>query len=133
MNDGTLYTIGELARRSGLAVRTIRFYSDSGVLPPTDRSHAGHRLYDITALTRLELVRTLRELGVDIPTVQRVLGQEITVSQAAHAHAEVDGYRCARRVLNVDACGCVLRVFAARQDGPQRRFEPDDERLVGCE
>jgi DNA-binding transcriptional MerR regulator len=31
MNDDTLYSIGELARRTGLAVRTIRFYSDSGL------------------------------------------------------------------------------------------------------
>jgi hypothetical protein len=34
MNDDTLYSIGELARRTGLAVRTIRFYSDSGLVPP---------------------------------------------------------------------------------------------------
>jgi DNA-binding transcriptional MerR regulator len=115
MDDGMLYTIGELARRTGLPVRTIRFYSDSGVLPPTDRSPAGHRLYDIAALTRLELVRTLRELGVDIPTIQRVLGREITVPQAAHAHAEaLDAQISILRLRRA-----VLRAVAKRGSSPE--------------
>src|SRR3954470_19644252 len=88
MNDDTLYSIGELARRTGLAVRTIRFYSDSGVVPPTDRSPAGYRLYDLDALARLDLVRTLRDLGVDLATIQRVLEREVSVSEVATAHAE---------------------------------------------
>jgi hypothetical protein len=41
MNDDTLYSIGELARRTGLAVRMIRFSSDSGVVPPTNRNPPG--------------------------------------------------------------------------------------------
>jgi DNA-binding transcriptional MerR regulator len=88
MNDDTLYSIGELDRRTGLAVRTIRFYSDRGVVPPTNRSPAGYRLYDLDALVRLDLVRTLRDLGDDLATIQRVLGREITVPEVAAAHAE---------------------------------------------
>jgi len=115
MDDGALYTIGELARRTGLPVRTIRFYSDSGVLPPTDRSPAGHRLYDIAALTRLELVRTLRDLGVDIPTIQRVLGREITVPQAAQAHAQaLDAQISILRLRRA-----VLRAVAKRGSSPE--------------
>lgn len=115
MDDGTLYTIGELARRTGLPVRTIRFYSDSGVLPPTDRSPAGHRLYDIAALTRLQLVRALRDLGVDLPTIQRVLGREITVPQAAKAHAEaLDAQISILRLRRA-----VLRAVAKRGSSPE--------------
>ena len=44
--EGDLYTIGELARRSGMSVRTIRFYSDTGLVPTAGRSEAGYRLYD---------------------------------------------------------------------------------------
>jgi DNA-binding transcriptional MerR regulator len=115
MGDGALYTIGELARRTGLPVRTIRFYSDAGVLPPTDRSPAGHRLYDIAALTRLELVRTLRDLGLDLPTIQRVLGREITVPQAAQAHAEaLDAQISILRLRRA-----VLRAVAKRGSTPE--------------
>lgn len=87
MDDGTLFTIGDLARRTGLPVRTIRFYSDSGLVPPTTRSPAGYRRYDLTALSRLDLVRTLRDLGVDLATVRRLLDREVTVADVAAAHA----------------------------------------------
>ena len=38
MDGDRLYSIGELARRTGLAVRTIRFYSDRGIVAPAGRS-----------------------------------------------------------------------------------------------
>lgn len=88
MDGDTLFTIGELARRTGLPVRTIRFYSDEGVVPPTCRTEAGYRLYDADAAARLDLVRTLRDLGVDLGTIQRVLDREIGVGDVAAAHAE---------------------------------------------
>ncbi|MGA5818989.1 MerR family transcriptional regulator [Kitasatospora sp. NPDC094028] len=88
--DGTepLYTIGDLARRTGLTVKAIRFYADTGLVPPTDRNPAGYRLYDVHALARLDLVRTLRDLGLDLPAVRRVLEREAPLSEVAAAHAE---------------------------------------------
>lgn len=65
-NTGAVFTIGELAKRTGLPVKTIRFYSDEGLLPRTDRTHSGYRLYDIKAMARLELVKTLRGLGLGL-------------------------------------------------------------------
>ena len=82
-----LYTIGELARRTGLPVKRIRFYSDLGIVPPAERSPAGYRLYDLDAPARLDLIRTLRELGVDLGTIQRVLAREISLPEVAAAHA----------------------------------------------
>lgn len=84
-----MFTIGELARRTGLPVKTIRFYSDEGLLPPTDRTPAGYRLYDTRALARLELVRTLRELGLGLRDIERVLGRAETVSALAAKHIDV--------------------------------------------
>ncbi|MEU4405477.1 MerR family transcriptional regulator [Streptosporangium sp. NPDC023963] len=88
MNGDTLYSIGDLARRTGLTVKTVRFYSDRGIVPPTGRSPAGHRLYGIDAVARLDLVRTLRDLGVDLPTIRRVVEREISLPEVAAAHAE---------------------------------------------
>ncbi|WP_433218314.1 MerR family transcriptional regulator [Dactylosporangium sp. CS-047395] len=110
MDDGTLYSIGDLARRTGLPVRTIRFYSDAGVLPPTDRSSANHRRYDLTAIARLELVRTLRELGLDLVTIRRVLADDISMSQAAAIHADAIDVQI--QVLRVRRA--VLRLVAKR-------------------
>jgi DNA-binding transcriptional MerR regulator len=88
VNGDTLYSIGELARRTGLTVKVIRFYADRGIVPPTDRTPAGHRLYRVDAVARLDLVRTLRELGVDLATIRKVVDREISLPEVAAAHAE---------------------------------------------
>ncbi|KRD23404.1 MULTISPECIES: MerR family transcriptional regulator [unclassified Streptomyces] len=115
MDVTTLCSIGELSRRTGLSVRTIRFYSDSGVVAPTTRSPAGYRLYDLDALLRLELLRTLRELGMDLATIQRVLDRELSVAEVAAAHADAMDVQI--RVLQLRRS--VLRVVAARGSDPE--------------
>ncbi|MEU6897392.1 MerR family transcriptional regulator [Streptomyces virginiae] len=87
MDSDALRSIGELARRTGLTVKTIRFYSDQGIVPPTDRSPAGYRLYGPDALARLRLARTLRDLGLDLATVRRVLDREASLAEVTEAHA----------------------------------------------
>ncbi|GGK54365.1 MerR family transcriptional regulator [Planomonospora parontospora subsp. parontospora] len=87
MDGDALYSIGDLARRTGLTVKAIRFYSDCGIVPPADRSPVGHRRYGIDAVARLDLVRTLRDLGVDLPTIRRVLDREVSLPEVAAAHA----------------------------------------------
>ncbi|MFF7442972.1 MerR family transcriptional regulator [Streptomyces sp. NPDC008122] len=88
MNGETLYSIGDLARRTGLTVKAIRFYADTGVVPPTTRSPAGYRRYGADSLARLELVRTLRELGIDLATIRRVVDREVSLTDVAATHAE---------------------------------------------
>lgn len=83
-----LFTIGQLARRTGLPVRTIRFWSDSDVIAPAGRSSGGYRLYDTEAVARLDLIRTLRELGLDLDTVRRVLRRQAGIADVARAHAD---------------------------------------------
>ena len=102
--DQELFTIGQLSRRTGLPVRTIRFWSDSELIPPTTRSAGNYRLYDAAALGRLELVRTLRELGIDLDTVHQVLSKATTVAEVAGTHvraidAEIRTLRLRRAVL----------------------------------
>ncbi|MFI8951811.1 MerR family transcriptional regulator [Streptomyces sp. NPDC053750] len=108
-DDGTgLMTIGELARTTGLTVRTIRYWSDEGALPPVTRSAGGYRLYDAASVARLELIRTLRELGLGLDAVRRVLAGEETVAQVAAAHvsaldAQIRSLRVTRAVLSTVA------------------------------
>jgi DNA-binding transcriptional MerR regulator len=81
--------IGELARRTGLSVKTIRYYSDEGLVPEASRSASGYRRYDADALARLEFVRTLRDLGLDLATIRRVLDRQADLRAVAAAHADV--------------------------------------------
>ncbi|MEV7443580.1 MerR family transcriptional regulator [Streptomyces sp. NPDC091204] len=115
MDATTLFSIGELSRRTGLPVRTIRFYSDAGVVAPTTRTPAGYRLYDLDALLRLELLRTLRELGMDLATVRRVLDRELSVADVAAAHADATDVQI--RVLQRRRS--VLRAVAAGGSSPE--------------
>jgi DNA-binding transcriptional MerR regulator len=87
MDDGTLYSIGELARRTGLTVKTIRFYSDRGIVVPADRTPAGYRRYGSDAVARLTLVRTLRELGLGLDVIRQVVERELTLGDVAEQHA----------------------------------------------
>ena len=101
-----MLTIGQLARRSGVPVRTIRFWSDEGVLPETDRSRGGYRRYDARAVARLDLVRTLRELGVGLDDVRRVLEDRTSVADVAAAHvraldAQIRALRAQRAVCTL--------------------------------
>jgi DNA-binding transcriptional MerR regulator len=115
MDGDTLYSIGDLARRTRLSVRTIRFYSDCGVLPPADRSPAGHRRYGLDALARLDLIRTLRELDVDLATIRRALDREVSIAEVAGVHAEALDVQI--RTLRLRRA--VLRAVAKRGSSPE--------------
>jgi DNA-binding transcriptional MerR regulator len=105
-DDAPLLSIGELARRAGLPVRTIRFWSDTGVLPPAARTASGRRLYDAACVARLDLVSTLRELGLGLDDVRRVLAGRVSIAEVAAVHldaldAQIRALRLHRAVLTV--------------------------------
>ncbi|MFC8899844.1 MerR family transcriptional regulator [Streptomyces cinereoruber] len=75
VSDG-LWSIGELAVRAGVTVKTVRYYSDRGLLPEAARSSGGHRRYGPGALDRLRLIRSLRALDLPVPEVERVLDRD---------------------------------------------------------
>ncbi|MFK0256520.1 MerR family transcriptional regulator [Streptomyces sp. NPDC090445] len=108
MDRDTLYSIGDLSRLTGLTVKAIRYYSDQDIAPPTDRSPAGYRLYNVDALARLNLVRTLRDLGLDLSAVRKVLDRKASFADVAEAHAdaldvEIQTLRLRRSVLRAVA------------------------------
>ncbi|MEV0533170.1 MerR family transcriptional regulator [Kitasatospora sp. NPDC050463] len=115
MDDDVRYSIGDLARRTGLTVKSIRFYADEGLVPPTDRTPAGYRRFGVDALARLDLVRTLRELGLDLATIRRVLDREAPLHDVAAAHA--DALDVQIRTLRLRRT--VLRAVAQRGSTPE--------------
>lgn len=106
MAEEPLLTIGQLARRTGVPVRTIRFWSDEGVLPETDRSSGNYRRYDGRAVARLDLVRTLRELGMGLDDIRLVLERRRSVEDVAAAHVQAIDHQI--RVLRTQRAVCTL-------------------------
>jgi MerR family transcriptional regulator, copper efflux regulator len=72
-NPAPSLRIGEVARRTGLPVKTIRYYCDEGLLQPKDRSAGGYRLFDEENLAELAIIRALRAMDVSIPELARIL------------------------------------------------------------
>lgn len=69
----TLLTIGELARRAGVATSTVRFYERRGLLMPDARS-CGQRRYRAETLRRLVSIGLLRDAGMSLGDIAAVLG-----------------------------------------------------------
>ncbi|WP_285640116.1 MerR family transcriptional regulator [Lentzea sp. NBRC 102530] len=108
VDENGLYAIGEVARRTGLSVSAIRFYSDEGVVAPARVTDAGHRLYDVRGVARLEFVATLRELDTGLEDIRRLLAGGVTLTELATAHlARLDEQE--RRIRSRKA---VLRTIA---------------------
>jgi DNA-binding transcriptional MerR regulator len=65
--------VGELARRTGLTIRTLHHYDDIGLLRPSLHTEAGHRLYTAADVVRLQRVLALRQLGFSLEEVRDCL------------------------------------------------------------
>lgn len=60
--DAARYQIGEVAERTGLTQRTLRFYEERGLLNPAERMDGGFRLYSDQDIDRIELIKQLQGL-----------------------------------------------------------------------
>ncbi len=67
--------VGELARRTGLTVRTLHHYDEIGLLKPSARSEAGYRLYDRSDILRLHRIQGLQRLGLSLAEIGPVLAK----------------------------------------------------------
>jgi DNA-binding transcriptional MerR regulator len=67
------WKVGELARRTGLSVRTLHWYDEIGLLKPSWHTQAGHRLYTAADVVRLQQILSLRQLGFALNEVRACL------------------------------------------------------------
>jgi DNA-binding transcriptional MerR regulator len=110
-------TIGELARRTGVPVKTLRFYSDAGLLPPAGRTNSRYRLYADDALVRVDLIRTLRDAGLSLDSIKKVLSREMSLADALRLRlAAIEAH-----VASLQRVSAALRAAL--------RAEPNDEDL----
>jgi|SRR5580704_2279181 DNA-binding transcriptional MerR regulator len=70
---GRVWKVGELARATGLTVRALHYYEEIGLLRPSRRSSAGHRLYDAADVARLYRISLLRRLGFPLDQITSVI------------------------------------------------------------
>jgi MerR family transcriptional regulator, copper efflux regulator len=73
-----VFTIGALAKATGLTAPTIRYYEDIGLLPRPNRTAGGQRNYDETDLSRLTFIKQCRDFGFGIDQVRVLLDLSIS-------------------------------------------------------
>lgn len=81
-----MWTIGDVARLSGVTSRTLRHYDAIGLLQPSGVGPGGRRLYGRAELERLQEVLVLRELGVDLAAIGEILADG---DRAGHLRAHL--------------------------------------------
>ncbi|MCF6509377.1 MerR family transcriptional regulator [Blastococcus sp. MG754426] len=71
---GGLLQIGQVAERTGLSLRTIRWYEEEGLVVPTSRTDGGFRLYSDADVARLEVIKRMKPLGFALEEMRELLG-----------------------------------------------------------
>lgn len=72
MKETKLYTSGELAKISGVTIRTIRYYDTKGILKPSYRNNSGHRLYSENDFMKLKKILALKYLGLSLDEIIKI-------------------------------------------------------------
>ena len=65
--------IGEVAERSGLSTKTLRYYEDIGLIEPPGRSPAGYRDFDASVLDRLVFIRSAQAVGLSLGEIRSIV------------------------------------------------------------
>ena len=68
-----MWKVGQLAKRTGISVRTLHHYDEIGLLTPSHRTESGHRLYDDGDAVRLQQIVSLRQLGFALDAIRDLL------------------------------------------------------------
>jgi len=112
------YSIGDLAKRTGVKVVTIRYYEKIGMMPKPPRSEGGQRVYVHENLRRLSFIRRSRELGFSLSEVRALLQLEksadftcdevkaLTLEHVADIRLKITDLRRMERTLKEMAAQC---------------------------
>ena len=66
-------TVNDVSKLTGVSIRTLQYYDTIGLLPPTEYTEAGYRLYDDTAMERLQQILLFRELEFPLKEIKRII------------------------------------------------------------
>ncbi|MEO5860452.1 MAG: heavy metal-responsive transcriptional regulator [Pyrinomonadaceae bacterium] len=72
-HDATLYKIGEVSKRSGVGIETLRFYEKSGLVDRPSRTASGYRVYDASILERLSFIKKAQLLGFTLDDIRELI------------------------------------------------------------
>lgn len=86
MDEERAWKVGELARATGLTVRTLHHWDELGLVVPSRRTSSGHRVYSAAEVERVYQVLALRRLGVPLATIGSLLEGSQAVGEVLEQH-----------------------------------------------
>lgn len=104
-------SIGELARRAGVATSALRYYDRLGLVPVDERAGSGRR-YRPEALTRLSIIRRFQHAGFSLDEISELLDgtgawQDLARAKRDHLSARISELAAAQDLIDAAlACGC---------------------------
>ena len=89
-DERTLYKIGEVSKRSGVGIETLRFYEKSGLVDRPSRTASGYRVYDRAILERLAFIKKAQMLGFSLDEIRELIDHKRAgESPCGHVRAKV--------------------------------------------
>jgi len=116
--NGNVYLIGQMSRRTGVNIETIRYYEHIGMMPKPNRSKGGNRLYNTAQLQRLFFIKRCRETGFTQAEIRTLLSMvdsqeftcaevhDITTAHVADIQQKIRDLRKLEKVLTKMAKEC---------------------------
>lgn len=146
-NDGTLYTVGEVAERFSVTVRTLHHWEAQGLLVPVERSWSNYRLYSVEDCARVQRIIIYRATGMKLMDIKELLESDDSAivhlkrqreSLIAHRHqtdkmiAAIDTLledAMNENSLSVEEVGAILgdADFAAHQEEAEQLYGDSDD------
>lgn len=137
------YPIATVARLTGTTSRTLRHYSDVGLLEPSRIGSNGYRYYDSGALVRLQRILLLRSLGLPLPAIRAVLDDGRDNAPASALRAHLDHLRGEQQRLDRQIRAVITTMETLERGGelmPEKmfdgfdhtRYEEEVEERWGC-
>jgi len=115
-----MLSIGQMSRRTGVKVPTIRFYEQKGLLPEPERTAGNQRRYGPATLNRLSFIRHARDLGLPLEDVAALISLEGATGTAlnrAHDIAQSQQVRLRERIKKLQRLEGELGRIATACDG----------------
>ncbi|MHB2266230.1 MerR family transcriptional regulator [Aliihoeflea sp. PC F10.4] len=84
-----MFSIGDLSRRTGVKVPTIRYYEDVGLIAPAERSEGNQRRFGRDELDRLAFIRHARDLGFSLEAIRDLIDLSSHPDRTCHAADEI--------------------------------------------